>query len=182
MTNAISKAIEGNTVKNGSSILYCNIFGTGQILSGASISYEDFDARLENRIVNQPGYYIYPQTRSITCTVGKGATWAGISIPLFQVPKDYAIKLTRMDAVVLGSSTPTLTFNIEERAFDSINDVGTDILTIDPIADADGLSVVVFDNEVISANSYLVLVPTGETPESGTVDSITITLYFDRVV
>ena len=87
-----------------------------------------------------------------------------------------------MDAVVLGSSTPTLTFNIEERAFDSINDVGTDILTIDPIADADGLSVVVFDNEVISANSYLVLVPTGETPESGTVDSITITLYFDRVV
>lgn len=181
MSNAISKAISENDIKNGSSILYYNVFGRGCIINGASISYESFDTRLEGRIANQPGYYIYPQTRSITCTIGKADTWTGISIPLFQIPKDYNIKLSRVDAAVMGSESPALTFNIEERAFGAIGSAGTAVWTEAPVADADGITILTFNNEDISANAYLVLVPSGETPESGSVDNITITLYFDRI-
>jgi hypothetical protein len=109
-------------------------------------------------------------TKYISFTVASDGTWDNEAVPIFQTA--VAITISQVDAAVLGSTTPILTYNIEERASASLNSAGTDIYASDQTADGDGEVETSFSNAAIAAGAHLVLT-TGSTAESGTVDYIT---------
>lgn len=76
---------------------------------------------------------------------------------------------TRVDAYVIGGTS--CTFNIEERT--APNSAGTNILTSDLAADADGASSTTFSNSGLAADNWLYI---DISAASGTVSQIAITL------
>lgn len=92
----------------------------------------------------------------------------------------YKMRLVKVTAQAIGSDTPTLDFNIEERAFGSINSAGTDIFSADQTATGAGITVTNFSNIEIAANANLVLT-TGASPDTGTVTGIAINLTFKEI-
>ena len=115
-------------------------------------------------------------TATITFSISSFISWDSNEIPIWQVPTGKKIKLNRIVAAVLGSSTPTLTFNIEKRILSGFSSPGTDILESDITATASGVDAIISDN-IIDSNNYLFFT-TGAVAESGTVDYITVTIYF----
>jgi hypothetical protein len=77
----------------------------------------------------------------------------------------------------MGSDTPALAFNLEERAYASLNSAGTDVFASDQTADEDGIEINSFSNAEIAANAHVVFT-TGTSAESGTVDRIHVTVYY----
>ena len=115
----------------------------------------------------------------VAFTVYAGEDWTADTIPIWTAPKDMAITIVQIHAVVMGSSTPILTYNIEERAKGSIGSAGTDIYASDQTADANGEDETSFSNPGIAAGAHLVLVPSAE---SGTVDLIHGVIYYRKNV
>lgn len=108
-----------------------------------------------------------------------GVSWDDLEWPFAQGLKDYGITIVRVEATVMGTSSPALLFNIEERTFGSLSSAGTDVFASDQSADADGLASTTFSNAVIDATDHLVLT-TGTSAETGTVSLITVTVYWRR--
>jgi len=115
-------------------------------------------------------------TATLTFSISSAASWDSNEVPLWQVPTGKKIKLNRIVATVLGSSTPQLSFNIEKRIASSFNSAGTDILDSDMTATSSGAEAIVPDN-IVDSNYYLFFT-TDVGAESGTVDYITVTIYF----
>jgi hypothetical protein len=107
------------------------------------------------------------------------AGWDSQTIPLAALSKDMAITIVQVDLTAVGSSTPTLTCNIEERAWSSYNSAGTVITASALVADGDGLSTATLSNAGIAARAALFLT-TSTSAESGTVDFLMGTIYFTR--
>jgi len=126
--------------------------------------------------------YAHPMSQ-FTFTIPSDASWDSEAVPVFQVPKDMAITIVQVDAAVLGSGTPTLTFNLEERAWASLASAGTDVFSSDQIADADGIQIsgATLSNAGIAAEAHLVFT-TGASAQGGTVEQITVTVYYRRDV
>lgn len=116
---------------------------------------------------------------SDTTTVYSDGSWASEAIPIWQAPSDDALTIVQVNAAVVGSGTPTLAYNIEERAWASLATAGTDVFAADVTADADGLESTSFSNASMAAKAHMVLT-TGSSPDSGTVDAITVTIYYKR--
>jgi len=114
-------------------------------------------------------------------TIANDGDWDTETVPLWQAPKDMAVTIVQVDVAVLGSSTPTLTFNIEARGHTTLNSAGTDIFSADKVADADGLEITTVDNPAVGARDHLVLT-TAAAADSGTVDYITGTIYYTKDV
>lgn len=113
-----------------------------------------------------------------TVTLADDGDWASEAVPVWQAPRDRSITITRVEAAVIGATTPTLTYNIEERQGGDIGSgTGVDIYATDQVADQNGEIETSFNNASIAARAYLVFT-TGATPESGTVGSITFTVYY----
>jgi len=119
-----------------------------------------------------------------TFTIQSGGSWDDAVIPVYQVGETNPIQITKVKATVIGTTTPTLTFNLEERNDGSLNSSGVDILASDLVADADGAESTDFSNpsqEVMEANDFLVFTTAGGA-ESGTVNSVTCTVYYNTLI
>jgi hypothetical protein len=108
----------------------------------------------------------------ISFTIADDGDWDNEAIPIYKAPADTALTLNLVDVAVLGSSTPTLAHNIEERAEGSLNSAGTDVYSIEEIAPAGGLSIASFANSNIASGAHLVLT-TSDISSGGVVDYIT---------
>jgi hypothetical protein len=103
--------------------------------------------------------------------------WDSEEIPVIDFP-DVACTITAIRASVLGTTTPTLTFNLEERPWGTdITTAGTVITSSAMVADADGLEQTSFSNAGMAAKAHLVLT-TGSSAASGTVNSLVITIEY----
>lgn len=107
----------------------------------------------------------------------EGAYWDNQTICLAVAPSNSAITLTKVQATTIGSSTPTLTYNIEERAYASYNSAGTDIFAADKTADENGDEQTSFSNAGIAASAGLFLT-TGAAAESGTVTGLVVYIEY----
>lgn len=171
----ITKAVSKNNYLEGSAILGCNQKATVIDIAGNPIT-DNFVASMDNRIAKHPGYYLSATTHSVTITVPKNVAWAGATSVLFQAPIEYGITITRVDMVVHGTDTPALTTNFEIRDWD-LDSAGTEIWTADKVATDTGSTVSTIDAGTMSPAQYLLIKPISE---SGTVDEIIVTVYFQR--
>lgn len=119
---------------------------------------------------------LYPKfTRTVT--VYDDGDWDSEEIPVFDFP-DVACTIKAVRVSVLGSSTPTLTFNLEERAWGTdVTTSGTAITSSAMTADADGLEQTSFSNAGMASKAHLFLT-TSTSSESGTVDALIITVEY----
>lgn len=117
-------------------------------------------------------------TEHVTATIADDGAWDAEAVPIWQAPTDMAVTITEIRATCMGS-TPVLTYNLEERAWASLGSAGTDVYAADQTADGDGESETAFSNASIAAGAHLVFT-TGASSESGTVDLITLTIYYQR--
>jgi len=109
-------------------------------------------------------------------TIPNDGDWDNETYPIWIAPL-CDVTIVQVNAAVMGSATPILTYNIEERAWGALASAGTDIYASDQTADTDGEKETSFSNAGISAEAHLVLT-TGTGAESGTVDLITGTIYY----
>jgi len=112
-------------------------------------------------------------------TIYADASWDAEAVPIWQAPKDMAVTIVQIDAAVMPNTGDTLAFNVEERAWASLNSAGTDIMA-ELTADASGESTTTFSNAGIAARAHLVFT-TGASAASGT-DAITGTIYYRKNV
>ena len=87
------------------------------------------------------------------------SNWAGDTFPVWQAPRDYAITITSITATAFSASASSVTFNLEERAFNSLNSAGTDVFTVaEATANTTGCLYTTsgFTNPGIAAGAYLV--------------------------
>ena len=94
--------------------------------------------------------------------------WDNEAIPFWNAPKDMAVTIVKVDATVIGTATPILTYNFEERAFGGLGGAGTDIYAADQAATDTGDQELAFSNADIASEAHLVLT-TNAGAESGTV-------------
>lgn len=78
-----------------------------------------------------------------------------------------------VSSYVVGTGTPTVTFNVEERT--TPESAGTDVLAADQEADADGATTTTIDNDVLSVDSYLYL---DISAKSGTPTLLSVTVNY----
>jgi hypothetical protein len=124
--------------------------------------------------------YAHP-VQVLNFSIAKDATagWDNQTIPLSACSKDMAITILQVDLTAMGTSTPTLACNVEERAFGSYNSAGTAITASAMTATGTGLSQTDFSNAAVAARAGLFLT-TGASAESGTVNFLMGTIYFMR--
>jgi len=120
------------------------------------------------------------QTR--TFVVADDGNWDSEAVPGVVLSYDSSCTLFSVRATAIGSSTPVLTFNLNERAYASYNSSGSDIFASSQTADANGEEDLTFTDSSIAAGASIFLT-TGASAESGTVDYviITITYRIDRL-
>jgi hypothetical protein len=107
-----------------------------------------------------------------TVTLEFDGSWDNESWPLgLQLPLSGAMTLYDVYAYAIGSSTPTLTFNLEERAAATINTAGVDIFGAPVTATAAGAHLTTFANAGLAAGSHIWW-KTGAAAETGTVDEV----------
>ena len=125
--------------------------------------------------------YLTTATNKFTKSVSidYDGSWDTEEVPLMDL-SDVACTITAVRATVLGTSSPTLAFNIEERPWGTdITTAGTVITSSAMTADADGLEQTSFSNASIAAKAHLVLT-TGTSAASGTVNVLTITVDYTK--
>jgi hypothetical protein len=144
----------------------------------AMIYSKDEDGKAEAFVRGEDGYETLLSLKSFTFAIEKGVGWNSLAIPIFRAPRGSAIQIIQAEFAVIGTGTPTLTFNIEERAATTLNNAGTDICAADQVAVAAGLSVTSFSNASIAAKACLVFTTAAASAESGTVTLITGTIYY----
>jgi len=115
----------------------------------------------------------------VTVTILFDGLWDNETLPIWNAPKDFGVTIIQIDAAVLGSGTPSLTYNIEERLSGGLASAGTDIYAADQAADADGELENVFTNATIAPKAHLVFT-TATSAATGTVDAFTATIYYRK--
>jgi hypothetical protein len=118
-------------------------------------------------------------TLTFTCSISSPSTgnWDSNTIPIGKISGFYAVTVTSVTAELLGTSTPSLDFNIEERAGGTLNSAGTDMFSSDQTADADGISITSFSNAGIAKDAHLV-VTTGASASSGDIEYLVLTIEY----
>jgi len=124
--------------------------------------------------------YAHPVDQ-FTVTIGtETGGWNNNTIPIWQAPKDMAITITQIEAATYSVATSTLTFGLEERPKGALNSAGTDVFTLpNSSATWTGSTYASFANAEIAAGAYLVF-DTDSTAEAGTVQYVTITVYYTK--
>jgi len=120
----------------------------------------------------------YLDKGEFSTTIYDDGDWDGEAIPIWQAPAGYGVVVTTVRATAMGT-TPTLTYNIEERAYGSLASAGTDIYAADQAADSNGETETSFGNDAIAAGAHLVFT-TGTGAETNTVTAITLTVTYRR--
>ena len=115
-----------------------------------------------------------------TATLGAAGSWDSLVIPVWQAPKAAGVTILQVNAAVLGASTPTLDFNLNIRAYNTIGSAGTDVFGSAQTAPATGLETTTFATDTLAAKDYIMLT-TPSSAESGVVTFFTITVYYEVV-
>lgn len=120
-------------------------------------------------------YVIAVATKSFFVSVSSpsATVWTGSTATINNIP--YAVTITSITACTRGTSTPTVTFNIEERALTSLNSAGTDVFSSDQVATSSCISTTTFSNAGIAANAHWVLMPSAD---SGNTEEMVITVQY----
>lgn len=136
------------------------------------ITSTEIDTKAEIDALTGETYVTLSSSECFTKTISSHVTagWDNSAIPIAEAPP-YAVTLQSIRATTLGSSSPALTYNIEERAYGSMASAGTDIYSADQSADSNGEIETVFSNAGIAADAHLVFT-TATTVETGQVDYI----------
>ncbi len=109
--------------------------------------------------------------------IADDGNWDNESIPICEIKKNTTVTILQVDSVAIGTTSPTLTFHINERNWGNYNSSGTNITTTDIVADFDGTVITSFSNSSIAIQSGLFLT-TGVGAESGQVDYIMGTIFW----
>lgn len=169
--------------------------GTGVYNFGGATSFEMVNGA--NPTIDEPGEYGLDTTRDQliiadaggtarvygdpncekSITIADDGTWDNEAVPGPILSYYCSCTIIKVLATVNGTSTPSLTYNIEERAWGSYNSAGTDIYSSDQAADADGEEETSFSNAGIAAKAKLYFT-TGASSESGTVNYIAIDVIY----
>jgi hypothetical protein len=119
-----------------------------------------------------------PEVAVTTFTIYDDGDWDNEAVPIFIAPKNEDLTIVKVVAAVMGTSSPALSYNIEEREWGSLNSAGTDIYAVDQSADENGEIETSFSNADIETESHLIFT-TGSGAETGTVTLITGAVYFE---
>lgn len=119
---------------------------------------------------------------SFTVVIGTATEgWNNNAIPIWQAPKDTAITITQVDATAFSVAASTLQFQLDERAFGSLNSAGTNVFSVAAAsAPWTGASYSSFANAGIAARASLVLTTPTAAAEAGTVKDVSITVYYQK--
>ena len=174
-----SKTFSSSVTING--ILKVPTGASPSLSSVGEIAYDTTDNTLlihDNSASRVIGHDIY----QFNVTLEFDGDWDNEAIPVWSAPKDFAVTLIQVNATVFsGTGTSSLSYNIEERAFASLNSAGTDIYSSDQAADVNGEKETSFSNAGIASEAHLVFT-TGSSAETDDVDSITLTFYYRKNV
>jgi hypothetical protein len=121
---------------------------------------------------------LYPKiTRTVV--IYSDGDWTSEEIPIMDFP-DVPCTITAIRASVLGTGTPTIAFNLEERPWGTdITTAGTNITSSAMTADADGLEQTSFSNAGMAAKAHLVLTTAGSGVVGGTTqDALVVTVEY----
>jgi hypothetical protein len=121
----------------------------------------------------------FPEVESVFVNVPDDGDWDSEAVAIWQAPSDSTVTITSVYAAVMGDTTPSLVYNIEERAYNTPNTAGTDIYAADQAADASGEIEAAFSNAQLAANAYLVLT-TGAGVETGNVTNLLVKIEYTR--
>jgi hypothetical protein len=116
-----------------------------------------------------------------TATIYASADWNDEAIPIWQAPKDTGVTISQVNASVMGATTPSLLFNLNKRAYNTLSVAGTNIFASDQSATLTGLETTTFSVDTMSAKDYLVLTTPATGAETGVVFLIVITVYFEVI-
>lgn len=109
------------------------------------------------------GYIVSEATKTWVIVISSGAGWGSLSIPVFTAPDDSGITITKITAQTMPT-TSTVTYQLDERAYASLNSVGSSVFTVTySSANNTGLTTTSFNDASIAAGSSLILT----TPSSG---------------
>lgn len=116
----------------------------------------------------------------VSITIPDDGDWLSEAVPIWQAPNDKAVTIKSIRATVIGATTPALAYNIEERAWGSLGSAGTDVYSTDQSADADGEIETTLNNAGIAAGAHLVFTTAASSVETGTVNLIQLTIYYQK--
>jgi len=123
------------------------------------------------------GHSIYQFSFSIS---SGPAGWPSDTFPLFQTPKDMAITLVQIDATCLSVAASTLTFQLQERAFGSMNSAGSALIGTDySTASWTGNRFTSFNDSSIAAESHIVFT-TNNAPETGSCKAFAGVVWYRK--
>jgi hypothetical protein len=132
----------------------------------------------ENQVGTSTRALHHKQTRTIVLG-DDGSGWLSAEIPLVDFP-DVACTITAIWASVLGTGTPTIAFNLEERPWGTdITTPGTVITSAAMTATAVGAEVTSFTNAGMAAKCHLVLTTASSGVVGGTTqDALAVTIEY----
>ena len=120
--------------------------------------------------------WVSKDVERFTFTIYNDGNWDNEAVPVWNAPINGTITIIQVNATLIGGTS--LDFNIEERAWTSLASAGTDIGS-DLSAVTGGVESTTFTNSGIANKAHLVFT-TGTSAATGTVDIITVTVYYTR--
>lgn len=118
-------------------------------------------------------------TNTAVISISSGTGWNSLAIPVFTAPNDMAITITKITAETMPAGS-TVTYQLDERAFGSLNTAGTNVFTVsESTANASGNTTTTsgFSNPGIAAGASLCFV-TDATGSAGSPTWIKITIFY----
>jgi hypothetical protein len=126
------------------------------------------------------GYIVSEATKTWVIIISSGAGWGSLSIPVFTAPDDSGITITKITAQTMPT-TSTVTYQLDERAFSSLNSVGSSVFTVTySSANNTGLTTTSFNDASIAAGSSLILTTPASGSSAGTPAYTIITITGKR--
>lgn len=118
-----------------------------------------------------------PSTMVRSAVIYDDGNWNSEAIPLLTMGTD-AKTLVKVWCTVIGSSTPSLSFNLNVRDWASYASSGTNVFSSDQTCDANGEEDSSFSSASLGAKSGLFLTTPGSSAESGQVDKVILTIEY----
>lgn len=117
-------------------------------------------------------------TNSFTVTIASGTGWNGLSIPLSILHFSSVTTITNVIAETMPA-TSTVTFSLEERAYQSLNASGSQIFSVQySTANNSGTTITAFADSSIAAKSRLQLLTAATAASAGNPTWLTFTVFY----
>lgn len=113
-----------------------------------------------------------------TATISTDSTsvWQGRNVPIWQNKSNMDVAIDTITATTYSAAASTLAFQLQSRPYNALNSNGTNIFTSTQPATWTGWTTTSFSSATIRANNYLVFFATTTTPDTGTVNSIIVSV------